>query len=124
MEGWMSSGYNRNYSPYGLQRYQITKVNGRAGAENFRMAPDSNFLLLDNNDPILWVVQTDGGGLLTATPWDISPHQEPKAVDLNALQERILALEERLNESNFGTTKQQRKANANKQQQPITETTT
>ena len=116
MEGWMG-GRGMYNSPYGLQRYQITKVNCRAGAENFRMAPDSNFLLLDSNDPILWVVQTDGSGLLTATPWDISLHQEPKAVDLNALQERILALEERLNESNFGTAKQRKTNSSNKQQQ-------
>ena len=34
------------------QRCQVIKVNGRNGADAFRMAADSSVLLLDENDPI------------------------------------------------------------------------
>ena len=120
--GWMGNNYNFNsYAP----RYEITQVNGRAGAENFRMAPNSSYLLLDSNDPIVWVVKTDGGGLLTATAWDISPHTEPQPVDINSLQARIQALEEKLNEqSNSGTAKQRNSKSNSNSKQSNTEATT
>ena len=93
-------------------RYEITRVSGRAGAENFRMAPNSSYLLLDNTAPIIWFVRTDGSGLLTATPCDYSIHQDPPPIDVNALLDRIQNLEERLNEqSNSGNVKQQQRRN-------------
>ena len=73
----------------------VTKVNGRAGAEAFSMPPDSDDILLDLNDPIIYFVQTDGAGYKTITPYDISPHKEvdPKA-EYRSLEERITKLEE------------------------------
>ena len=41
-------------------RGQITRVNGRNGAEAFRMAQNRSALLLDENDPIVWLATTDG----------------------------------------------------------------
>lgn len=41
-------------------RGQITRVNGKNGAEAFRMAQNSSALLLDENDPIVWLATTDG----------------------------------------------------------------
>ena len=38
------------------QRCQVIKVNGRNGADAFRMAADSSVLLLDENDPIVWLI--------------------------------------------------------------------
>lgn len=111
---------NRNNTPYfGTsfpQRYEVTRVNGRAGAENFRMAPNSNYLLLDTTAPIIWLVQTDGSGLLTATPYDYTLHQEIPPVDVNALAMKVQQLEEELanvRQSNVGYNKQSKK-----QQQP------
>ena len=43
-------------------RGQITRVNGKNGAEAFRMAQNSSALLLDENDPIVWLATTDGAG--------------------------------------------------------------
>lgn len=40
------------------QRCQVIKVNGRNGADAFRMAADSSVLLLDENDPIVWLKTT------------------------------------------------------------------
>ena len=93
-------------------RFEIIKVNGKAGAENFRMAPNSSALLLDNTAPIVWYVQTDGAGYLTAAPFDITPHQTPKPVDMNDLSARVTKLEEliaNVQQSNTGTTKQSKK---------------
>ena len=54
----------------------VTKVNGRAGAEAFSMPPNSDDILLDLNDPIIYFVQSDGAGYKTITSYDISVHKE------------------------------------------------
>ena len=95
-----------------MPKFEVIKVNGKAGAENFRMAPNSSALLLDNTAPIVWYVQTDGAGYLTAAPFDITPHQTPKPVDMNDLSARVTKLEEliaNVQQSNIGTTKQSKK---------------
>lgn len=77
-------GYNGQYGNYAPQNVagapqafvcQITRVNGRNGAEAFRMAPNSSILLMDENDPIVWMKQTDGAGYATVTPYTVSPYQ-------------------------------------------------
>ena len=69
-------GYNGQYGNYAPQNAagapqafvcQITRVNGRNGAEAFRMAPNSSILLMDENDPIVWMKQTDGAGYATVS---------------------------------------------------------
>lgn len=107
----------RNFMSY-APHYEITQVSGRAGAENFRMGPNSNYLLLDNSAPIIWLVKTDGSGLLTAIPYDYALHQEAQPVDISALAQRVQQLEEELNnvrQSNARPNKQ-----SNKKQQPTT----
>ena len=44
--------YMGQYGQASQQACQITRVNGRNGADAFRMAPNSSILLLDENDPI------------------------------------------------------------------------
>ena len=111
-----SLNYGQNFN-FGLRHYEIVQVNGRAGAENFRMAPNSNYLLLDNKDAIIWFVKTDGSGLLTATPYDYSPHEEPTPVDLNSIQQRLSELEEKINGSiNTGPNKRKNSTPSPKQQ--------
>lgn len=99
------------YNPYGYQSmvaqsaagnqqsamYQVTRVNGRNGADAFRMAPNSSILLLDENEPIVWLKVTDGAGYATVTPYSISPYQAAAPVDVNSLEERVKRLEEKLN---------------------------
>lgn len=92
-----------NTQPQAQPRH-VTKVNGRAGADAFSMPPNSDDLLLDMNDPIIWFVQTDGAGYKTVTPYDISLHKEVNKEDrMNALEERISKLEEAITnvKSNF-----------------------
>lgn len=79
-----------------MQRYEITRVNGRNGADAFRMAPNSSILLMDENDPVVWLKVTDGAGYATITPYSISPYQPAPAVDVNSLETRVSRLEEML----------------------------
>ena len=92
-------------------RYEVIKVNGEAGARNFRMGQNSNALLLDETAPIIWYVQTDGTGYLTVTPFDITPHQVQAPINLNDLSERVSKLEEAIanvQQSNFSNAKQRK----------------
>ena len=101
--------YTQNSQSY-AQRYEIVHVNGKNGAEMFQMAPNSNTLLLDDTAPIVWLVQTDGAGYKSLTPFDIIPHKDVPAIDLSALESRITKLEELINDksniSNNGANKQ------------------
>ena len=73
----------------------VTKVNGRAGAEAFNMPPNSDGILLDQNDPIAWFVMTDGAGYKTITPYDLIPHKEKSQNDvIKSMEDRITKLEE------------------------------
>ena len=80
-----------------LQRQEIIRVNGENGARALQMAPNSSALLLDTNNPLIWVVQTDGAGYKTVTPYTIQPYQPEPPIDLKDLNERIKKLEEALN---------------------------
>lgn len=113
----------RNHNPYGnnywnpansLPQYNIIQVNGKNGADAFRMGPNSKILLLDESAPIVWFVQTDGAGYKTVTPYTITPYQPAPQVDINDLATRLTNLEERFNaKSNSGTGKNAKRANAN-----------
>lgn len=96
-------GYNAPYSPQmGAggqmpQQGQVVRVNGRNGADAYRLAPNSSALLLDENDPLVWLKTTDGAGYPTVTPYVISPYQPAPAVDVNGLESRVKRLEDILN---------------------------
>ena len=77
-----------------VNTYQIIKVNGRGGADAFQMPPNSQTLLLDETQPILWLKQTDGAGYPTVTAYDIKPHEEVPVPDMKSLEERIAKIEE------------------------------
>lgn len=113
----VGSGNSWNARNYMAPHYEIIRVNGEAGAKNFQMAPNSAQILLDAATPnLIWVVQTDGAGYLTATPWDVFPHQVQQPVDVNSLEQRVRNLEDMYAAINTGSTKQskkQRNANAN-----------
>lgn len=82
------------YPFYYAPKYSLIKVKGAAGANNFRMAPNSETLLVDETAPIVWFARTDSGGYLTVEPYDVSPHREQPPVNVNALEERVKKLEE------------------------------
>ena len=78
-------------------RQEIVKVNGENGARAFQLAPNCSALLLDENNPIVWLVQTDGAGYKTISPYSITPYQPAPPVDLNSIEKRLARLEEQVN---------------------------
>ena len=98
--------YGNNYMNIGQQTMQqqtipqqtmpqqIIKVNGENGARAYQMMPNSSVLLLDENNPIVWLAQTDGAGYKTVTPYNITPYAPPEAPDFNSLSDRLKRLED------------------------------
>ena len=84
------------YNPY-MVKSEVVKVNGRKGAEAYQMAPNSSALLLDETAPLVWLVQTDGAGYKTCTPFDIKIHEEKNV--LQDIQERLARLEKAYEQS-------------------------
>lgn len=111
-----------NFNPP-AQHYEIIKVNGEAGARNFRMAPNSTALLLDETAALIWFAQTDGTGYLTVTPYDIVPHQQVPPVDINQLADRVTQLEELINAKSNSHTNRQLKKNKSESIEPTINTT-
>ena len=90
--------------PGQTSEHHTVKVNGRAGAESYNLPPNSDELLLDMNNPVVWFVQTDGAGYKTVTPYDISQHKEVKQEDmLKSLEDRITKLEEEMRNGKSNT---------------------
>ena len=75
-------------------RYEIIQVKGEAGANNFRMAPNSRAILADETAPMIWFAHTDSGGYLTVEAYDIYPHKAQDPVNVNDLAERVKKLED------------------------------
>ena len=103
MVNYMNPYNNTGFPNYGnqypvnqqnAQRYEIIHVNGENGARALQMLPNSNALLLDDTQPIVWLAQTDGAGYKTVTPYTITPYQPEPTVDVKTLEHRIARLEE------------------------------
>ena len=77
-----------------MNQNQIIKVNGRGGADAYQMPPNSQVLLLDETQPLLWLKQTDGAGYPSLTAYDIKPHTEAEIPDIRNLEQRIAKIEE------------------------------
>nr|WP_297936282.1 hypothetical protein [uncultured Lachnoclostridium sp.] len=105
------------YATQMLQRQRIVQVNGRQGADAYQIGPDSQALLLDTHDPIVWLIQTDGAGYKTVTPYDIVEHKEVnQTIVLQNLETRIHTLEEKIEgmingKSNFTETQSESTTN-------------
>ena len=94
-----------------MQPQQVVQVNGKASVDQLKLAPNSSLLAMDTTAPIVWLCKTDTIGARQAIPYDISPHVEKPPVDVNALEERLIAIEtmlagmEKKNESNVTVSK-------------------
>lgn len=91
---------------------QIIRVNGLEGAKAYQMTANSSALLLDEQQPIIWLKQTDGAGYPTITPYSITPYQAEQQVDIKSLEQRIARLEEIYNakSNTTGTKRNERQA--------------
>ena len=99
------NSYNNLFNPYtvgmaGTQyqpnsRQEITKVNGRDGANAFPLSANSSILLLDINNPVVYLKQADGGGFCSVTAYGITPIEQNQtaSTDTTDLERRITRLE-------------------------------
>lgn len=77
---------------------QIVRVNGENGARAFQIGPNSSALLLDETNPFVWLVQTDGAGYKTVQPYKIEPYAPEPEPNMSDLLRRIEKLEEKIND--------------------------
>ena len=90
----VNPAYLSQMNNHTVNQNQIVKVNGRGGAEAYQMPANSQALLLDETQPILWLKQTDGAGYPSLSAYDIKPHEEAPIPDMKSLEERITRIEE------------------------------
>lgn len=83
--------YINNYMP----KQEVIRVTGMNGANAYAMPPNSSTLVLDENEPLVYLLMTDGAGYKTVTPYTITPYKPEPPVDMKALLERIERLERR-----------------------------
>ena len=107
------NGYMQGAQPYGnpyadrlaamqqsqamQQRCDVVTVNGENGAQAYPLAPNSSALLLDESQPIVWLVKTDGAGYKTVSAFNITPHEQAQQPTNADLEQRIARLEEIIN---------------------------
>lgn len=88
--------YNYNsfmgYTPY-QTKTEIIRVNGENGARLYALPPNSSAILLDETAPKIWLVQTDGAGYKTLTPYEIKPCKGTESLSVSSFEERIKRLE-------------------------------
>ena len=102
-----------------LPPQQVIQVDGRASIDTLQMSPNSSILIMDKSQPIVWYCVSDGLGKVTASAYDITPHQDIPPVDVNDREQRISALETILtaltevnsDESNASSTRSDTKPN-------------
>ena len=90
------------YNPYGVTQpntnvlppQQVIQVNGKASVDSIQLAPNSSVLVMDISAPMVWLCISDGVGKVTATGYDIKPHEDPPAVNTNDLEQRIKNIED------------------------------
>jgi len=93
------------------QEVHTPKVSGRPGAEAFKMAANSDVLLLDETGPYVWFAKTDSAGYKTLVGYKITEIENTKPEDVyKSLEERISKLEEKLNGKSDLTNAKQRKS--------------
>lgn len=105
-----------------LQQIEIQKVMGEESARNYPLAPNSSIILLDANNPLIWVVTTDASGYKTVNPFTITPYTPEKPLsqaDINDQLEKVNArldkLEERMHkygQSYYGSSWKNKSGNA------------
>jgi hypothetical protein len=93
----LSNSYTNNPTTNLQQECHVVRVNGEPGARSYMIPPNSDAVLIDTTASMIWLVQTDGAGYKTLTPYDISVHEEPKPDDsIRKLEDRISRLEEKI----------------------------
>ena len=83
--------HNRN--PNIMPPQQVLQVNGKASIDTLQMSPNSSLLAMDTTAPIVWLCVSDGVGRVTATDYDITPHQAKAEIDIENVAQRLTNVE-------------------------------
>ena len=94
----MNDPYLSNLMSPTLPRQEVIRVNGENGAMAIRMGANSSVLALDMNDPILWMVVSDGAGYKTTYAFDLTPHVKKPEPDMTTFEDRLDRIERLLEE--------------------------
>lgn len=107
--------YQVPFQPNYSTKSEIIKVNGENGARTFVMTPNSSALLLDEKEPIVWLVQTDGAGYKTVNAYKIEP-VPTRVENITDFEKRLSRLEEIIDgKSNITNTVKKSTENINEQ---------
>lgn len=92
-----------NFNPVQPQatRQEIIQVNGLDGAKAYQMQPNSQIILLDLNNPTVYIKQTDGANFPTITTYQLIPVETVAAEEKgtnNNIELRLKKLEEFMGE--------------------------
>lgn len=115
----MRNMMNQPVQPNQQGSSKIDRVNGKEGAEAYFLMPNSEVLLLDTTNPIVWLKQTDSAGYGTVTGFNVIPlkdNAEESQQDYSALEQRITYIEQILD----GMTYEQPEQKQQNVQQPTT----
>ena len=100
---WGTAQYPQtgNYSAVGnynrLPVYKADPIHGENAAWQFPMGPNSEIYLPDADEDLIWWIRTDVNGNKIVIPFDVSPHEKPKPVDMQEISARLAAVEEWIN---------------------------
>ena len=83
----------QTYAP----QMEIQKVNGEESTKAYSIGPNSSVILLDTNDPLIWVVTTDASGYKTIKPFTITPYIPDEPIKADEIKSQIDSISDRLN---------------------------
>ena len=87
--------YPQYQTPYQAQR-QVLRANGKASIDAMKLAPNESVLVLDNTAPLVWLCVADSIGNVSSAAYDITPHKDVPPVDMGTLEQRLAALEKKM----------------------------
>ena len=76
--------------------YKADPIHGEQAAWQFPIG-GGEIYLPDADEDIIWWIRIDQNGQKSVTPFDVSPHETPKQVDMNEVLARLSAVEEWIN---------------------------
>lgn len=81
-------------------RCEVIKVSGEGGAKAIKLPPNSSCLCMDADQPIVYLVKTDGAGYATVEAYEykrIPTESEKAATAIEQIAASLVAMTEKLN---------------------------
>ena len=81
-----------------IPQQQIIQANGKASIDAIKLPPNSSVLVMDTSAPMVWMCVSDGVGVVTATPYDITMHKDAVKEEEEKLTQKIAEIEAKIEE--------------------------